>query len=139
MLDYSTLTKSQRSNSYIENYNRKIKLKLSKYLFWKNKCKITWPLFHLFIRGEEADTKKEIYNLENQIPKKFLNRDISNKKGDIIEKNNNLNKLNENNETLFKEKIFRRNWLKFNNFSCRHESFFFFFLFRNISSSKRYY
>ena len=35
MLYYSTISKSLRSNSYIENY--KIKLKLSKYLFWKNK------------------------------------------------------------------------------------------------------
>ena len=66
MLDYSSIKKSQRSNSYIENYNRKIKLKLSIYLFGKNKCKITGPLFHLFIRKEESETKKEIYNLENQ-------------------------------------------------------------------------
>ena len=58
MHDYSLIKKSQRSNSYIENYNRKIKLKLSKYLFGKNKCKITWPLFHLFIREEESETKK---------------------------------------------------------------------------------
>ena len=39
MLDYSSIKKSQSSNIYIENYNRKIKLKLSKYLFGKNKCK----------------------------------------------------------------------------------------------------
>ena len=71
MFDYSLIKKSQRSNSYIENYNRKIKLKLSKYLFGKSKCKITWPLFHLFIREEESETKKEIFNLENQLPKKL--------------------------------------------------------------------
>ena len=29
MLNYHYLTKEQRSNSYIDNYNRKIKLKLS--------------------------------------------------------------------------------------------------------------
>ena len=39
MLDYSLIKKSQRSNSYIENYNRKIKLKLSKYLFGKTNVK----------------------------------------------------------------------------------------------------
>ena len=70
MLDYSSISIFQRSNSYIENYNRRIKLKLSKYLFGKNKCKITWPLFNMFIREEEYETKNEIFNLENEIPKK---------------------------------------------------------------------
>ena len=40
MLNYSYLPKKFRSNSYIENYNRRIKLKLSKYLFGKSKTKI---------------------------------------------------------------------------------------------------
>ena len=35
MLNYSGLSKSQRSNSYIENYNRIIKLKLSKIYYGK--------------------------------------------------------------------------------------------------------
>ena len=53
-LDYSSIKKSQRSNNYTENYKRKIKLKLSNYLFGKNKCKIAWPLFHLSIKEEES-------------------------------------------------------------------------------------
>ena len=40
-------------------------------MFGKNKCKITWPIFHLFIREEESETRKEIFNLENQLPKKL--------------------------------------------------------------------
>ena len=49
MLDYSGLSKEERSNSYIENYNRRIKLRLSKFLYGKNKCKISWPLFLYFL------------------------------------------------------------------------------------------
>jgi hypothetical protein len=55
MLNYQFLSKEQRSNSYIENYNRRIKLKLSKFLYGKNKCKIAWPLFLYFIKQEEED------------------------------------------------------------------------------------
>ena len=67
MLNYKHLSKEQRSNSYIENYNRRIKLKLSKYLYLKNKCIITWPLFLYFIKKEEEDYKDEIFNLEKEL------------------------------------------------------------------------
>ena len=73
MLDYSNIKKDYRFNSYIENYNRRIKLKLSKYLLGKNKYKITWPLFIYFIKEEENDIKNEIINYEKQIHKKKLN------------------------------------------------------------------
>ena len=73
MLDYSNIKKEYRFNSYIENYNRRIKLKLSKYLLGKNKYKITWPLFIYFIKEEENDIKNEIINYEKQIHKKKLN------------------------------------------------------------------
>ena len=82
----------------------------------------TWPLFHLFIRQEESDTKKEIYNLENQIPQKLIIYNTSNKKGDMQKNQKNLE---DNKEIILKGKKFRRNWLKFNNFSCRHYSFFY--------------
>ena len=61
ILNYKYLSKEQRSNSYIENYNRRIKLRLSKFLYGKNKCKITWPLFLYFIKNEEKDYRKDIY------------------------------------------------------------------------------
>ena len=54
-LNYSYLNRDERSNSYIENYNRVIKLKLSKYLYGKNHCKISWPLFMHFIKNEEEE------------------------------------------------------------------------------------
>ena len=50
ILNYVYLKKDERSNSYIENYNRIIKLKLSNYLYGKNHCRISWPLFIYFIK-----------------------------------------------------------------------------------------
>ena len=41
LLNYHYLAKEKTSNSYIGNYNRRIKLKLSRYLFIKNHCKIS--------------------------------------------------------------------------------------------------
>ena len=73
MLDYSQISKSQRSNSYIENYNRRIKLKLSNFLYGKNKCKISWPLFLYFITHEEDEIKKENFNIDNSIEIKVEN------------------------------------------------------------------
>ena len=70
MLNYSKLKKIERSNSYIENYNRRIKLKLSKFLYGKNRCKITWPIFLYFIKNKENDKKNDIKQLENQIENK---------------------------------------------------------------------
>ena len=71
MLNYYLLSKEQRSNSYIENYNRRIKLKLSKYLLGHNKCKISWPLFLYFIKSEENDYRKDIYNKEKELKNKY--------------------------------------------------------------------
>ena len=48
LLNYKFLSKEQRSNSYIENYNRRIKLRLNKFLYGKNKGKIAWSLFLFF-------------------------------------------------------------------------------------------
>ena len=105
MLDYSSIKKSQRSNRYIENYNRKIKLKLSKYLFGKNKCKITWPLFHLFIREEESETKKEIFNLENQLPKKLNNDNNLDNKVEIDKNKQNMQIINDDKEIILNPKF----------------------------------
>ena len=71
MLNYHLLSKEQRCNSYIENYNRRIKLKLSKYLYGKNKCKISWPLFLYFIKQEEQDYRTDIYNKEKELTVKY--------------------------------------------------------------------
>ena len=71
MLNYHLLSKEQRSNSYIENYNRRIKLKLSKSLYGKNKCKISWFLFLYFIKQEEQDYRTDIYNKETELTVKY--------------------------------------------------------------------
>ena len=66
-LDYHYISKELRPNSYIDYYNRKIKLKLSEFLFGKNYCLITWPLFLYFIKKEENDYSTEKYNNENEL------------------------------------------------------------------------
>lgn len=71
MLNYSNLNKNIRSNSYIENYNRRIKLKLSKYLYGKNKSLITWPILLYFIINEEQEYRNEIYDKESNLEEKF--------------------------------------------------------------------
>ena len=73
MLNYSYLPKKFRSNSYIENYNRRIKLKLSKYLFGKSKTKISWALFIFFIRNEEEEYRLENIKFDNSIEIKNIN------------------------------------------------------------------
>ena len=84
-LDYRKIDKKYRSNSYIENYNKRIKQKLSSYLFGKSKTKISWPLFNHFIVQEENDYRLENIEEECQIEKlKFKNN--------IIDANYNLTK-----------------------------------------------
>ena len=94
-------------------------LKLSKYLLGKNKCKITWPLFNYFIKEEENDIKNEIIEQEKLLPKKM--------------KNNINKKENKKPETIIlsksQRKSYNRTFLRFNNFSCRHDSFFFLYSF----------
>ena len=126
MQNYSKLKKIESSNSYIENYNRRIKLKLSKFLYGKNRCKITWPIFLYFIKNEDNDRKNDIKQLENQIEnkgKKNSKKEIhsSNNKGQY--EKNNLNRK----KNVF-QFIGNRNWLKYNNFSCRHDTTIHFFL-----------
>ena len=74
----------------------------------------------MFIKEEEYETKNEIFKLENDIPKKNIN---------LNKKNNNREENFRRPKKLEKEKIFYRNWLKYNNYSCRHDSFFFIYSF----------
>ena len=117
MLNYSYLPKKFRSNSYIENYNRRIKLKLSKYLFGKSKTKISWPLFIFFIRNEEEEYRLENIKFDNSIEIKNINLN-NNKKTDIkIDKSEKI------------EINIKRKWLQFNRYSCRYDSFIFIYTF----------
>ena len=131
MLDYTNLDKFQRSNSYIENYNRRIKLKLSKYLYGKSKCKISWPLFLYFIKNEEKDVKNDNYNLENKVEIKLTDIKYENKEKfkskKLIEANNILFEDNTSNK-IEDILIYNRPWLKFNQFSCGHDVFFYYII-----------
>ena len=137
MLDYSQISKSQRSNSYIQNYNRRIKLKLSNFLYGKNKCKISWPLFLYFITHEEDEIKKENFNIDNSIEIKveIVNQKYILKEETVKEKKaEQLPSLKEDEELLsinnyINEINVHRNWLKFKEFSCRHDSFFLLYTF----------
>ena len=130
MLNYIYLNKEQRSNSYIENYNRRIKLKLSKYLYGKNHCKISWPLFLYFIKKEEEDYRNEIFGNEKELVikhkkvKKFkrikiLKDGTENKNYQFGEKESNKSEDLQNEE----EKINNAKWFKWVNNSCRYDSF----------------
>lgn len=52
-LNYIYLDKKQRSNSYLENYNRRIKDILGPFLSKRGKTVIPWPLFITFLKNEE--------------------------------------------------------------------------------------
>ena len=90
MLDYTKIKKEYRSNSYIENYNKRIKLKLSEYLFGKSKTKISWPLFNYFIKEEEHDYRTDNINIESSL--------------EIKSSNNQENKENDKYKSLSNEK-----------------------------------
>ena len=110
MLNYVYLSKEQRSNSYLENYNRVIKEKLSNFLYGKNKCRISWPLLFYFIISEEIEYKNKIILIENSTerkttkPEKFIDVVIINKE-------------------IHKEE--GQYFLVWDNNSCRYDSFLF--------------
>ena len=100
ILNYSNLKKDERSNSYIENYNRIIKIKLSKYLYGKNHCRISWPLFIYFIKNEEKEYRLAYSNLEKEtITKNILIEKKKNLTNDF-NKNTNENDFSNNEEII---------------------------------------
>ena len=120
MLNYNNISKNIRSNSYIENYNRRLKLKLSKFLYGKNKCLVTWPLLLYFIINEENEYPLEIYNSETKLEEKI---------------NNNFNiyledaKINNQELELKEKKGNMIQFLSWKNNSCRYDIFFYLFTF----------
>ena len=70
-LNYIYLKKEQRPNSYLENYSRRIKTKLSSFLYGRNKCRISWPLLIFFLINEENEYRCDIY--ENEINLDYKN------------------------------------------------------------------
>jgi len=58
MLDYSKISKLQRCNSYLENYNKIIKSKIG------NNSKLSWPKFICFFKNQENTYTKKINDME---------------------------------------------------------------------------
>ena len=115
-LDYIYINKKQISNSYLENCNRRIREKLGPFLTKRGKSIIPWPLFLTFIIDEENYFKVYVNTKYSEEPKKeYKNNFIPTEYVNIIDANN--NKIS--------------HWLKWDNNSCRYDSFFFIF-FTNI-------
>ena len=110
-LDYTKIDKEYRSNSYIENYNKRIKLKLSEYLFGKSKTKIFLPLFNYFVKDEEHDYRTDNINIESYLEIKNTNyhKEIENEYKDI---QHTLVKEEQENNNIC------RKWLKYYRNSC---------------------
>ena len=115
ILIYKNLDKKFRSNSYIENYNRIIKLKLSKYLYGKSKTKITWPLFHHFILQEEEEYRKQYNKYDESLDIKVIQEKVKTPEKKVEHQEININK--------------NRKWFKLNNFSCRYDTFTYIYTF----------
>ena len=77
-LNYIFLKKIQRSNSYLENYNKRIKHLIGPFLSEKGRTIIPWPLLLIFIKKEE--------NYYRQLILKKLTEDTVHKKDKLIEK-----------------------------------------------------
>lgn len=65
-LNYAFIKKPQRSNSYLENYNRRIREVLGPYCSKKGISVIPWPLFLSFFIHEEEFYRNMLINLDNQ-------------------------------------------------------------------------
>ena len=122
ILDYTKITKLQRCNSYLENYNRIIKASLG------NTSKLSLPKFINFLQEQEALYTKKIIEIEKNtsyngikiyelLKNVIFNSNI---------KNNTIDKYNYNPFTII---IIKRPFFKWDNNSCRLDSSFFIFVF----------
>ena len=124
-IDYTKVTKLQRCNSYIENYNKIIKNTLGKV------SKISWPKFITFIKEQENIYYKKVVDMEKTTVYngakiyEILSSIIENKPiqnfqifDSNIAMNNPFNKLNVSSY-----------FFAWNNNSCRLDSSFFIFFY----------
>ena len=124
-LNYIFLNKNQRSNSYLENYNRRIKEILGLFLTKIGRTIIPWPLFISFIRNEEEYYNKLIKDLLDSEQK-------YNKYKNIV---TNYVPINEN------DNVKKSFWLSYQDNSCRYDSFLliFFTTIYNIFKDNNHY
>ena len=117
-LDYAYLTKNQRSNSYIENYNKRIKLQLANYFDGRSISIVEWPIFLKFIKDEEEYYEAKATILKRRLPEKNL----QNEKKKKLQFEENVLPIG------VKNKITRA-WLKNKKLSCRYDCFFLLYTF----------
>ena len=111
-LNYNLITKIQRSNSFIENYNKRINSNLRPFLNKKGYTHLPWPLFIGFIKDEEDYFKKLVINLLKST--KICNRKI------VIK--NKIRNIND----IYNSKI---KFFIYDRYSCRLDCFFAIFFF----------
>ena len=93
---------------------------MSKFLYGKNKCLITWPLLLYFIINEENEYRLEIYKNESKLEEKYLtNINIINQQNKEFEFNLKINELKKKEELVY--------FLSWKNNSCRYDVFFYLF------------
>lgn len=120
ILNYSFLNKVQRFNSYIENYNHRLKDLLNPFINKIGISVISWPVFLSLIKEEENFDRNLLYKLDiNNLPIKS----IENKYYHCLNNKNN----NEINNNIIENKFNRLHWFINKNFSCRYDAFFLYF------------
>ena len=110
LLNYININRLQRTNSYIEKYNKRIREILSPYVYKIGISVIPWPLFLSFIIYEENFFRKKLIELDSR---DYLPIEVLDNEADNIQEYN------------IKNKIF---WFNNINFSSRCDSFFLFFI-----------
>ena len=118
-MDYTKISKLQRCNSYLENYNKIIKNTLGKI------SKLSWPKFITFIKEEESLYSKKILDIEKttsyncakiyEILKNILYNRFNNDKQTNYVLNNPFNPVQ-----------IKRQFYSWLNNSCRLDSCFFY-------------
>ena len=87
-------------------------------MYRRKQCHISWPLFLFFIINEKKEYRFQIYNNDNSLEYKNINRN------NFIQNRHNINKIiNESNDE------YKELFLKWRNNSCRYDCFFFLFTF----------
>lgn len=107
------LDKIQHSNSYLENYNHRIKEILRPFLNSRGKSVIPWPLFMIFSKNEEG----YYHNLINEKLETDEKRRNKDKDFNALYSNNKTNSIENINNNVY--------CLKYSNYNCRYDSFTF--------------
>ena len=117
--DYRDVDKKFRSKRFIENYSKRIKIKLSDYLYGYRKTKISWPLFNYFILHEEEEYRTDNINFELSVEIKEYNNNLLNDFNTSTTEN-----INDNIVNIY----INLKFLKYRQNSCRYDTFFYMYI-----------